>query len=408
MTKLEELYNSIETLRKLGVPINKEQLATVDKFEEDLITEEILPAISQSVAPILNNLRRNLTLVLDYDPEKGITVNSTREHVVVKERAAKRYDLPSIPRIKYSLVAERDMKLLPEGAVEILMHKDLDWSLFNHGLTIPQVFHYAVNEAYGGTLRETDNVDVKVIIEGEEYDARLYSLRRNNGARVMQLLWTPNSSIARKIQSMLPEQFEYMRGRREQIDIRHEHVKLPLDMQREFFLCKTAVSGTYLLHLNGDYTPREDRHIETSEELSEEEAPIICSRKCSAFVFAVMKYFEEQYGLSSLIPYLSKKILWGLKKEGVFSLPGFFLYGTEEELQQRNTASGYASGNPYRRWFESPFKIGNDIVYLSNQWRDDDKSGLSISNFEKMIQICFDEEYHVDRDSSNGYELKVN
>lgn len=70
MTRLEELYNSIETLRKLGVPINKEQLETVDKFEEDLITEEILPAISKSVAPILNNLRRNLTLVLDYDPEK--------------------------------------------------------------------------------------------------------------------------------------------------------------------------------------------------------------------------------------------------------------------------------------------------------------------------------------------------
>ena len=46
MTRLEELYNSIETLRKLGVPINKEQLETVDKFEEDLITEEILPAIS--------------------------------------------------------------------------------------------------------------------------------------------------------------------------------------------------------------------------------------------------------------------------------------------------------------------------------------------------------------------------
>lgn len=55
MTRLEELYNSIETLRKLGVPINKEQLETVDKFEEDLITEEILPAISKSVAPILNN-----------------------------------------------------------------------------------------------------------------------------------------------------------------------------------------------------------------------------------------------------------------------------------------------------------------------------------------------------------------
>lgn len=408
MTRLEELYNSIETLRKLGVPINKEQLETVDKFEEDLITEEILPAISKSVAPILNNLRRNLTLVIDYDPEKGITVNTTREHVIVKERAAKRYDLPSIPRIKYSLVAEQDIDLLPKGAIEILMHKDLDWSLFNHGLTIPQVFHYSVSEAYGKTLRETDNVDIEVIIDGMEYKARLYSLRRNNGARVMQLLWTPNSPIAHKLQSMLPEQFEYMKDRREHIDIRHEHVKLPIEMQREFFLCKTAINGTYLLHLNGDYTPKIDKSNVQQEDTIEEDAPIVCSKKCSSFVFDVMKYFEEQYGLESIIPYLSKKKLWGIKKQDEFSLAGFFFHGTTEELKQRNNASSYTNGNPYKKWFEEPFKVGDDTVYLSNQWRDDDKNGLSINSFEKMIQTCFDEEYCIERDSSNGYELKVN
>lgn len=36
------------------------------------------------------------------------------------------------------------------------------------------------------------------------------------------------------------------------------------------------------------------------------------------------------------------------------------------------------------------------------------KNGLSINSFEKMIQTCFDEEYCIERDSSNGYELKVN
>lgn len=34
MSKLEDLYNSIETLKKLGVRINKEQLRALDEFEE--------------------------------------------------------------------------------------------------------------------------------------------------------------------------------------------------------------------------------------------------------------------------------------------------------------------------------------------------------------------------------------
>lgn len=37
MSKLEELYQSIETLKKLGVTISDEQLKSLDSFEEDLI-----------------------------------------------------------------------------------------------------------------------------------------------------------------------------------------------------------------------------------------------------------------------------------------------------------------------------------------------------------------------------------
>lgn len=54
----------------------------------------------------------------------------------------------------------------------------------------------------------------------------------------MQLLWTPNSPVACKLQSMLSEQFEYMKDRRKHIDIRHEHAKLPIEMQREFSYAK--------------------------------------------------------------------------------------------------------------------------------------------------------------------------
>ena len=79
MSKLEELYQSIETLKKLGVPINDEQLKSLDSFEEDLIKNEVLPALSQDIAPRLNPIKRDLVLVVEYHPGQPISVALSRK-----------------------------------------------------------------------------------------------------------------------------------------------------------------------------------------------------------------------------------------------------------------------------------------------------------------------------------------
>lgn len=79
MSKLEDLYNSIETLKKLGVRINKEQLRALDEFEEELIKTEVLPALSQDIAPRLNPIKRDLVLVVEYHPSEPISVALSRK-----------------------------------------------------------------------------------------------------------------------------------------------------------------------------------------------------------------------------------------------------------------------------------------------------------------------------------------
>lgn len=79
MTKLEELYQSIDTLKKLGVKINKQQLAALDEFEEELIKDEVLPALSQDIAPRLNPIKRDLILVVEYHPGEPISVALSRK-----------------------------------------------------------------------------------------------------------------------------------------------------------------------------------------------------------------------------------------------------------------------------------------------------------------------------------------
>ena len=92
MGKLQDYYRLFDMFKG---NLTDEQKAILEGLEDQLIAEEILPAISESVAPVLGNLRRPLSLIVDYNPEIGITVKTTRSEVVVQEKTVKKYEIPS-------------------------------------------------------------------------------------------------------------------------------------------------------------------------------------------------------------------------------------------------------------------------------------------------------------------------
>lgn len=96
MGKLQDYYKLFDMFKG---KLTDEQKSILEGLEDQLIAEEILPAISESVAPVLGTLRRPLTLVVDYDPEGGITVKTTRGEVVVKENTAKKYQIPATTKV---------------------------------------------------------------------------------------------------------------------------------------------------------------------------------------------------------------------------------------------------------------------------------------------------------------------
>lgn len=105
MGKLQEYYRLFDMFKG---KLNDDQKKILEGLEDQLIAEEILPAISESVAPVLEVLRRKLALVVDYDPEGGITVKTTRGEVVVKEKNTKKYEIPKTK--KTIKVSEKDDK----------------------------------------------------------------------------------------------------------------------------------------------------------------------------------------------------------------------------------------------------------------------------------------------------------
>ena len=96
MSKIQDYYDFID---KFQGDLKEEHIKALENFEDQLISEEILPAISKSVAPVLNILRRHLTLVVDYDPQGGIIVKTTRGKVAMEEHTAKKYEIPSTHKV---------------------------------------------------------------------------------------------------------------------------------------------------------------------------------------------------------------------------------------------------------------------------------------------------------------------
>lgn len=79
MTKLEQLYNSIENLKELGVQLPDKLIEETNRVEEEIIQNEVIPALSQAIDPIINQIQRELLLVIEYSPNEPLQVKMTRK-----------------------------------------------------------------------------------------------------------------------------------------------------------------------------------------------------------------------------------------------------------------------------------------------------------------------------------------
>ena len=95
MTKLEKLYTSIKNLEELGLELTPEMLLECDKLEEQIIKDEILPALGQDIEPRLRQIQRPLVLVVEYTPEDPIIVKLSRKMNIAEALGAKQITPPS-------------------------------------------------------------------------------------------------------------------------------------------------------------------------------------------------------------------------------------------------------------------------------------------------------------------------
>ena len=85
--------------------------------------------------------------------------------------------------------------------------KEVDWSLLNQGLTIPVALQVQFQGLIKQTLPRGTTIPIKILIEGELYDAKLTNQKFDenkypNHKDIVQVRYEPNSSIAKKMRQI--------------------------------------------------------------------------------------------------------------------------------------------------------------------------------------------------------------
>lgn len=82
MTKLEQLYQTINSLKDLGLSLNDEIMEEADKLEEELIRGEIIPRLSRLIDPIVTQIQRPVIMTVEYVPEQPLDICLTSKEFV--------------------------------------------------------------------------------------------------------------------------------------------------------------------------------------------------------------------------------------------------------------------------------------------------------------------------------------
>lgn len=85
MSRLDQLYKAMQTLRSEGLELNDDVINQVGELEERIIKNEILPILKDTIEPALAPVQRDLILVVEYSPNHPISVKLTRKRSFVND-----------------------------------------------------------------------------------------------------------------------------------------------------------------------------------------------------------------------------------------------------------------------------------------------------------------------------------
>ena len=122
MSKLSKLYAMIANAQELGINLGEDVYKQTDQLEEEIIKKEILPVIKEQIEPTLRQIKRDLTLVVDYVPDVSVRVRLSRESGKYNQKDF--VDLTPDPQAEHGTrKGGKNIRRAPKSAI-ILTRKD--------------------------------------------------------------------------------------------------------------------------------------------------------------------------------------------------------------------------------------------------------------------------------------------
>lgn len=82
MEELSKMYQAIEMLEQLGLPISQEQLLALRNMENTYLEKKIIPTLEELIKPEVEELKTGFHLLVTYQPDFGITIKQIEKKTV--------------------------------------------------------------------------------------------------------------------------------------------------------------------------------------------------------------------------------------------------------------------------------------------------------------------------------------
>ena len=158
-----------------------------------------------------------------------------------------------------------------------ILQKEVNWSLLNEGLAIPISVCSHFSEWDASILKHGASKQVKILIDGEFYDAKLINQNFDqrkypNHRDIIQIRYTPNSLIAAKLRSIFQESYNHLFAQRQLEENRHRQLVLPSDINEYVRLYLTPSADVLCMECctNVEYQQVASRLSAVPEEIYEQ------------------------------------------------------------------------------------------------------------------------------------------
>ena len=152
-----------------------------------------------------------------------------------------------------------------------ILKKEVDWSLFTAGVTIPIENQVVFGQIFNRYLRKGEKKPVKLIFNNKTYDAHVtnvnYSEKFNRRSEVLQLRYNRNSDFANDLRNYFNKTYNYIVQEKNNLP-KKAKVRLPDEYKDYLVFYTTIYDDTYLCEpiLSQDFMSYNSSLKETQEE----------------------------------------------------------------------------------------------------------------------------------------------